>query len=109
MKLIAAALLILSLPVLADTPPPPASANMVVLPRQAVADVLTTLQAIATLHPDLATAPVSNAFTRLTVCLQANSGPTVPAGQCPEVTAVIEAAKVPAKPEPKDKPAKKRP
>ena len=82
----------LALPALAraaDAPKP----DMALLPRAAVESAIRDVQAIATLHPDLATPAVQEAFGALAACLADNpvQGRLERRGadQCPAVTEAL--------------------
>ena len=104
------ALLLAATPALAQQTP--AKPDMALLPRAAVEAAIRDAQAIATLHPDVATPAVVEAFTALAECLADNpvQGRLTRRGpdRCPAVTealdaqakALADARKGAAKPEP---------
>ncbi len=81
----------MALPALAQQPPP--KPEMALLPRGAVEAAIRDVQAIATLHPDLATPAVEQAFGALAACLADNpvNGRLTRQGQdqCPAVTEAL--------------------
>lgn len=89
--ILASLLATLALPAVAQQPVP--QPEMVLLPRAAVEAAIRDAQAIATLHPDLATPAVQEAFGALAACLADNpvNGRLVRQGadQCPAVTAAL--------------------
>ena len=91
-RLILAAAVLSAAPALAQQPPKP---DMALLPRAAVEAAIRDAQAIATLHPDLATPAVQEAFGALAACLADNpqNGRLTRQGadQCPAVTAALAA------------------
>ena len=92
-SLILAALLLAPLAAQAQQPPP--KSEMALLPRAAVEATIRIAQAIATLHPDLATPAVLEAFGALAACLADNpvNGHLTRQGQdqCPAVTEALAA------------------
>ena len=91
-SLILPALLLAPLAAQAQQPPKP---DMALLPRAAVEAAIRDVQAIVTLHPDLATPAVQEAFGALATCLAANpvNGRLTRQGQdqCPAVTEALAA------------------
>ena len=91
--LIIAALLLAPFAAQAQQPAP--KSDMALLPRAAVEATIRIAQAIATLHPDLATPTVQEAFGALAACLADNpvNGRLTRQGQdqCPAVTEALAA------------------
>ncbi len=91
-SLILSTLLLAPLAAQAQQPPKP---DMALLPRAAVEAAIRDAQAIATLHPDLATPAVQEAFGALAACLADNpvNGRMERRGadQCPAVTEALAA------------------
>lgn len=115
MRLLPTTILALTLAVPAMAQQPAPKPEMALLPRAAVEAAIRDVQAIATLHPDLATPAVQEAFGALAACLADNpvGGHLVRQGadQCPAVTAALAgrdralAAKKAAEPKKPDAPA----
>ncbi|MDA8251078.1 MAG: hypothetical protein M0Z28_18170 [Rhodospirillales bacterium] len=84
-------------PLAAQAQQPPAKPDMALLPRAAVEAAIRDVQAIATLHPDLATPAVQEVFGALAACLADNpvQGRLTRQGtdQCPAVTESLAAQK----------------
>ena len=91
-SLILSALLLAPLAAQAQQPQKP---EMALLPRAAVESAIRDVQAIVTLHPDLATPAVQEAFGALAACLADNpqNGRLERRGQdqCPAVTEALAA------------------